>query len=81
MATPGLVFECLCVCAKLILSCLVLCDTMDCSPPGSSVHGVLQAKILEWVAIPSPWDLPDPGIELASPEAPALQADFLLLSY
>ena len=54
---------------------------MDYSPPGSSVHGVLQAKILEWVAIPSPWDLPDPGIELASPEAPALQADFLLLSH
>ena len=32
--------------------CLTLCDTMDCSPPGSSVHGSLQAKILEWVAIP-----------------------------
>ena len=32
--------------------CLTLCDTMDCSPPGSSVHGILQAKILEWVAIP-----------------------------
>ena len=33
-------------------SCLTLCDTMDCSPPGSSVHGILQARILEWVAIP-----------------------------
>ena len=32
--------------------CLTLCDTMDCSPPGSSVHGILQARILEWVAIP-----------------------------
>ena len=32
-------------------SCLTLCDTMDCSPPGSSVHGILQARILEWVAI------------------------------
>ena len=32
-------------------SCLTLCNTMDCSPPGSSVHGILQAKILEWVAI------------------------------
>ena len=30
--------------------CLTLCDPMDCSPPGSSVHGILQAKILEWVA-------------------------------
>ena len=32
--------------------CPVLCDPMDCSPPGSSVHGILQARILEWVAIP-----------------------------
>ena len=34
-------------------SCLTLCDHVDCSPPGSSVHGILQAKILEWVAMPS----------------------------
>ena len=40
---------------------------MDCSPLGSSVHGILQAKILEWVAIPSPRDLPDPGIKTKSP--------------
>ena len=33
-------------------SCLILCDSVDCSPPGSSVHGILQARILEWVAIP-----------------------------
>ena len=32
-------------------SCLTLCDPMDCSPPGSSVHGILQARILKWVAI------------------------------
>ena len=32
-------------------SCLTLCDPTDCSPPGSSVHGILQARILEWVAI------------------------------
>ena len=42
---------------------------MDCSLSGSSVHGIFQARILEWVAIPSPGDLPDPGIE---PESPAL---------
>ena len=40
-------------------SCLTLCDPIDCSPPGSSVHGILQARILEWVASPfsrgSPW--------------------------
>ena len=40
------------LCAKLLQSCPTLCDPMDCSPPGSSVHGILQAKILEWVAIP-----------------------------
>ena len=33
-------------------SCLTLCDPMSCSPPGSSVHGIAQARILEWVAIP-----------------------------
>ena len=34
-------------------SCLILCDPMDCRPPGSSAHGILQARILEWVAMPS----------------------------
>ena len=38
--------------AKSLQSCLTLCNPMDCSLPGSSVPGVLQAKILEWVAIP-----------------------------
>ena len=38
--------------AKLLQSCPTLCDPMDCSLPGSSVHGILQARILEWVAIP-----------------------------
>ena len=33
-------------------SCLTFCDPMDCSPPGSFVHGILQARILEWIAIP-----------------------------
>ena len=32
--------------------CLILCNTMDYSPPGSSVHGILQVRVLEWVAIP-----------------------------
>ena len=39
---------CVCVCAQ---SCLTLCNPMDYSPPGSSVHGIFQARILEWVAI------------------------------
>ena len=42
--------ECVCVCVCVAQSCLTLCDSMDCSPPGSSVHGILQARILEWVA-------------------------------
>ena len=40
-----------CVCAKSLQSCLTLCNPMDCSLPGSPVHGILQARILEWVAI------------------------------
>ena len=39
---------CVCVCAQ---SCLTLCAPVDCSPPDSSVHGILQAGILEWVAM------------------------------
>ena len=62
----------LCLAAQ---SCLPPCDPIDCSPPGSSVHGILQARILEWVAVPSPpGDLPNPGIE---PRSPAFQADSL----
>ena len=37
---------------KVAQSCLTLCDPMNYSPPGSSVHGILQARLLEWVAIP-----------------------------
>ena len=43
---------CVCVCVKPLQSCLTLCDPMDCCLPGSSVHGILQARILEWDAIP-----------------------------
>ena len=47
-------------------SCPTLCDPVDSSPPGSSVHGISQAGILEWVAISV---LPDPGIEPSSPKS------------
>ena len=50
------------------------CDPKDCSLPGSSDHGIAQARILKWLPFPSPGDLPDPGIE---PRSPALQADAL----
>ena len=56
-------------------SCLTLCDPMNYSLPGPSVHGILQARILEGVAIPFFRDLPNPRIE---PRSPALQADSLL---
>ena len=55
-------------------SCPTLCDPMDCSPSGSSVHRILQARILEWVAFPSPGDLPNPGIQ---PRSPTLQSHSL----
>ena len=67
-----------------VSTCLVaksyptLCDSMDCGPPGSSVHGISQARILERVPIPFSKNLPDPGIESVSP---ALQADSLPLSH
>ena len=48
---------------SVIQSCLTVYNHMDCSPRGSSVHGISQARILEWVAMPPPGDLPEPGIE------------------
>ena len=48
-----MVLSTVCVHAKSLQSCLTLCDPMDCNPPSSSVHGILQAKILEWVVVPS----------------------------
>ena len=60
MTCETLTFACFCFLffsdvLSLVLasqSCLTLCNPMDCSPPGFSVHGILQARILEWVAIP-----------------------------
>ena len=46
--------------------CLTLCKPIDCSPPGSSVHGILQARILESRAILFSRGIPDPGIKLRS---------------
>ena len=66
----------MCVRAKSLQSCLTLCDPMDYSLPGSSVHGILHARILEWVAMPPPGDLPDPGIEPVSLMSPALAGRF-----
>ena len=65
---------------KLLQSCPILCDLMDCSPPGSSVRGIPQARILEWVAISYSRDFPDPGIESASLVSPALAGGFFTTS-
>ena len=63
------------MCVLVTQFCLTLCYPMDYSPPGSYVHGILQARILVWVAIPSPRDPPNPGIK---PRSPTLQSDSLL---
>ena len=55
---------------KWLSHVLTLCDPMD-----YTIHGILQARILEWVAFPSPEDLPNPGVE---PRSPTLQVDSLV---
>ena len=57
-------------------SCPTLRDSVDCSLSGSSVHGIFQARILEWVAIFYFRDLPDPGMEPVSLVSPALADRF-----
>ena len=74
---------------KAAQSCLTLCNPMDYRLPDSSVHGILQARILEWVAMPSsgrssqpsppPGDLPGPGTEPAFLTSPALAGGSLPL--
>ena len=73
LAPDVLSLPCYCTGCKLKVkvlvaqSCPTLCDPMDCTLPASSVHGILQARIPEWVAIPSSRDLPNPGTELRPP--------------
>ena len=63
--------------ACMLSHVLLFSDPMDCSPPGSSVHGIFQARILEWMVISSSGDLPHPGIKPMSLVSPALQAGYL----
>ena len=63
-----------------VQACSTLCNPMDCSPPGSSVQGIFQARILEWVAISYSRNLLDPGIEPASPAPPVLVGRFFTTS-
>ena len=76
VSAPKLVFiasHCVCSVTQL---CPTLCYPMGCRPPGSSVHGVLQARILEWRAISFSRGSPKPAIEPASLASPALAGRF-----
>ena len=59
--------------------CLILCNPLDYSLPGISVHGIFQARILEQLPFPTPGDLFDPGIEPASLESPALADGYIYI--
>ena len=59
-------------CCLVIKSCLILCDPLDDSPPGSSVHGISWVRILSGLPFPPPGDFSDLGIK---PVSPALQAE------
>ena len=72
-ADYGSEVKCVCVCLD-VQSCATLCDPMNCSPPGTHIHGILQAGILGRVDVSLSRDLPNPGIE---PGSPALQVDSL----
>ena len=62
------------ICVLVAQLCLTLCDSMDCNLPGSSVHRILQSRILEWVAILFSRVLPNPRMK---PRSPELQVDSL----
>ena len=66
--------------ARALQSCLTLCDPMDCSPPGSSVRGILQARILEWVAMPSTMGSSCPRDRTVFLMFPALAVRFFTLA-
>ena len=76
----GEIYLTMCMNAKSLQLCPTLCDPMDCNLPGSSVHRILQARILEWVAMHSSRGSSQPMVELASPVGPALQEYSLPLS-
>ena len=69
-----------CVCLLSCFSCVRLCESKDHSPPDSSVDGVLQAGILEWIATSSPGDLPDLQIKPASLTSPTLAGGCFITS-
>ena len=68
------------MCVLSLQPCSTFCNPMDCSLPVSSVHGILQTGILEWVAFPPPGDRPDTGIKPASLMSPALAGGLFITS-
>ena len=73
-------FKFACIHAQSLRSCMILCNPMDCSLLGSSVHGILQARVLEWVAISYSRGCCDPGVEPVSLASPALAGGFFITS-
>ena len=67
-----------CCWGLVVKSCQLFCDAMDCSPPGSSFHGISQARILEWVAVSFSRGFPTQGLNLG---IPYWQLDSLSLSH
>ena len=77
---PQLYRYAVCVCVSSLQLGLTLCSPVNCSPSGSSVHGILQARILGWVAMPSSRYLPSPGIKPSSLTSPPLTSGFFTTS-
>ena len=69
-----------CMCAKLLQACFTLCDPVDCSLLGSSVHGILQARILKWVSMPSSRGFSKPRDQTYISWFPALTDGFFTTS-
>ena len=61
-------------------SCLILCDPVDCSPPGFSVHGILQARYWSQLPFSTPGELPDPEMEAVVLTSPSLVGGFFTTS-
>ena len=63
--------------SEVVQSCTILCDSMDCSLPGSSVHRTFQARVLEWVAVSSSRGPSQPRAQTRFPVSPVLAGGFL----
>ena len=69
------------MCVSALSRCPTLCNPLDFSPQGSSVHEIFQAKTVEWITISSPGDLPDPWIQPMCLSSPAFAGRFFTTVY